>query len=206
MPLPRDLTFASAAALSKLYRTLAVSPPEVMRAAVAGSAALNPRAHDVATLVGDAALRAARRATAALRRGAELPPLYGVPVAIKDVTPTKGIRTTYGSKIFEDHVPDGDALVVERLRAAGAIVIGKTNTPEFAFGPNTVNAVFGATRNPWNLALTAGGSSGGSAAAVATGMCPLAEGTDLGGSLRGPAAHCGVVGFRTTPGLIPRHP
>jgi amidase len=103
-------------------------------------------------------------------------------------------------------VPDEDALVVQRLRAAGAIVIGKTNTPEFAFGPNTVNAVFGATRNPWNRALTAGGSSGGSAAALATGMCTLAEGTDLGGSLRGPAAFCGVVGFRTTPGLIPRYP
>jgi len=152
------------------------------------------------------ALRQARLATAAFRRGASLPPLFGVPVAIKDVTATKGIRTTHGSKLFENHVPDEDALVVQRLRAAGAIVIGKTNTPEFAFGPNTVNAVFGATRNPWNLALTAGGSSGGSAAALATGMCPLAEGTDLGGSLRGPASYCGVVGFRTTPGLIPRYP
>src|SRR4030095_8599199 len=134
------------------------------------------------------------------------PSLFGVPVAIKDVTPTKGLRTTYGSKLFEGHVPEEDALVVQRLRAAGAIVIGKTNTPEFAFGPNTVNAVVGATRNPWNLALTAGGSSGGSAAALATGMCPLAEGTDLGGSLRGPASYCGVVGFRTTPGLVPRSP
>ena len=101
---------------------------------------------------------------------------------------------------------DEDAAVVERLRAAGAIVMGKTNTPEFAFGPNTVNAVFGATRNPWNPALSSGGSSGGSAAALATGMCPIAQGTDLGGSLRGPAALCGVVGFRTTPGLIPRYP
>jgi amidase len=127
-------------------------------------------------------------------------------VGIKDVTPTRGLRTTHGSRLFEDHVPDADALVVERLRAAGAIVLGKTNTPEFAFGPNTVNAVFGATRNPWDPSRTAGGSSGGSAAALATGMCPLAEGTDLGGSLRGPAAFCGVVGFRTTPGLIPRYP
>jgi amidase len=133
-------------------------------------------------------------------------PLFGIPVAIKDVTATKGIRTTHGSKLYESHVPDEDALVVQRLRTAGAIVIGKINTPEFAFGPNTVNAVFGATRNPWNLALTAGGSSGGSAAALAAGMCPLAEGTDLGGSLRGPASYCGVVGFRTTPGLIPRYP
>ena len=160
----------------------------------------------IVTLARDAALWEARRATAALKRNAALPPLFGVPVGIKDVTPTRGLRTTYGSKLFENHVPDEDALVVERLRAAGAIVIGKTNTPEFAFGPNTVNAVFGATRNPWNLDRTAGGSSGGSAAALATGMCPLAEGTDLGGSLRGPASFCGVVGFRTTPGLIPRHP
>ena len=116
------------------------------------------------------------------------------------------MRTTFGSKLFEDHIPMEDAAVVERLKAAGAIVLGKTNTPEFAFGPNTVNEVFGATRNPWNLALSAGGSSGGSAAALATGMCPIAQGTDLGGSLRGPAALCGVVGFRTTPGLIPRYP
>src|SRR5207247_7717538 len=114
--------------------------------------------------------------------------------------------TTHGRKVSENRGPEEDALVVHRLRAAGAIVIGKTNTPEFAFGPNTVNAVFGATRNPWNLTLTSGGSSGGSAVALATGMCPLAEGTDLGGSLRGPAAYCGVVGFRTTPGLVPRYP
>src|SRR5437870_8850320 len=146
------------------------------------------------------------RASAALKRGAPLPPLFGIPIGVKDVTITKGIRTTHGSKLFENHVPDEDALIVQRLREAGAIVIGKTNTPEFAFGPNTINAVFGATRNPWNLALTSGGSSGGSAAALATGMCPLAEGTDLGGSLRGPASYCGVVGFRTTPGLIPRYP
>jgi len=178
----------------------------VMQAVLARIDAVNPAVNAIVTLVRDAALREARRATSTLGRGRALPPLFGVPVGIKDVTPTKGIRTTYGSKLFESHVPDQDALVVQRLRAAGAIVIGKTNTPEFAFGPNTVNTVFGATRNPWNLALTAGGSSGGSAAALATGMCPLAEGTDLGGSLRGPASYCGVVGFRTTPGLIPRYP
>src|SRR5262249_20989134 len=165
-----------------------------------------PRVNAIVTLARESALAEARRATAALRRRAPLPPLFGIPVGIKDVTPTRGLRTTYGSKLFEHHVPDEDALVVERLRAAGAIVIGKTNTPEFAFGPNTVNAVFGATRNPWDLSRTSGGSSGGSAAALATGMCPIAEGTDLGGSLRGPASFCGVVGFRTTPGLIPRHP
>src|SRR5207237_8043148 len=103
-----------------------------------------------------------------------LPPAVGVPVGNKRVTATRGLRTTFGSKLFEDHVPEDDALVVRRLGDAGAIILGKTNTPEFAFGPNTTNAVFGATRNPWNLALTAGGSSGGSAPALPTGMCPLA--------------------------------
>ncbi len=206
MPGAHDLSFTSAVELARLYRARKTSPLEVMQAVLARIDALNPQVNAVVTLARDAALWEARRATAALRRGKALPPLLGIPVGIKDVTATKGIRTTHGSKLFEDHVPDEDALVVQRLRAAGAIVIGKTNTPEFAFGPNTVNAVFGATRNPWNLALTSGGSSGGSAAALATGMCPLAEGTDLGGSLRGPASYCGVVGFRTTPGLIPRYP
>ncbi|HKZ04829.1 MAG TPA: amidase family protein [Methylomirabilota bacterium] len=202
----RDLAFTPAVELARLYRTRKVSPLEVMQAALARIDAVNPQVNAFVTLAREAALWEARRATAAMRRGKALPPLFGVPVGIKDVTQTRGILTTYGSTLFKDHVPEVDAIVVERLKAAGAIVLGKTNTPEFAFGPNTVNAVFGATRNPWNLARTAGGSSGGSAAALATGMCPIAEGTDLGGSLRGPAAHCGVVGFRTTPGLIPRYP
>jgi amidase len=202
----RELGFTSAVELLRLYRARRVSPLEVMQALLARIDAINPRVNAIVTLARDAALWNARRATAVLKRGASLPPLFGVPVAIKDVTATAGIRTTHGSKLFEDHVPAEDALVVQRLREAGGIVIGKTNTPEFAFGPNTMNAVFGATRNPWDLTRTAGGSSGGSAAALATGMCPLAEGTDLGGSLRGPASFCGVVGFRTTPGLIPRYP
>ena len=202
----RDLTFTSAVELAKLYRARRLSPLELMEALLSRVDAVNPRVNAIVTLARESALWEARRATAALKRTAPLPPLFGIPVAIKDVTPTRDLRTTYGSKLFESHVPEEDALVVQRLRSAGAIVIGKTNTPEFAFGPNTVNAVFGATRNPWNLSLTSGGSSGGSAAALATGMCPLAEGTDLGGSLRGPASFCGVVGFRTSPGLIPRHP
>ena len=202
----RDLTFASAVDLARLYRSRKVSPLEVVQALLERIDAVNPQVNAFVTLAREAALWEARRATAALKRGATLPPLFGIPVGIKDVTPTRGIRTTYGSTLFQDHVPEEDALVVQRLREAGAIVLGKTNTPEFAFGPNTTNAVFGATRNPWNLALTSGGSSGGSAAALASGMCPLAEGSDLGGSLRGPASFCGVVGFRTSPGLIPRHP
>src|SRR5687768_10179862 len=201
-----DPTLASAVELLRRFRARRLSPLELMQATLARIDAVNPRVNAMVTLDRDGALREARRATAALRRGATLPPLHGLPVGIKDVTPTRGLRTTYGSTLFADHVPDQDALVVARLRAAGAIVVGKTNTPEFAFGPNTVNRVFGATRNPWNPALTAGGSSGGSAAALATGMCALAEGTDLGGSLRGPASFCGVVGFRTSPGLVPRWP
>ena len=202
----RDLTFTPATRLAALYRAGKVSPLEVLRAVLDRIDGVNPRVNAIVTLARESALVEARRAAARLRRRAPLPPLFGIPVGIKDVTPTRGLRTTHGSKLFEDHVPDADALVVERLRAAGAIVIGKTNTPEFAFGPNTVNTVFGATRNPWDLGRTAGGSSGGSAAGLATGMFPLAEGTDLGGSLRGPASFCGVVGFRTTPGLIPRVP
>jgi amidase len=192
--------------LAGLYRGRKLSPLEVMQAVLARIDAVNPQVNAYVTVAREAALGAARKATAALRRGATLPPLHGVPVSIKDLTATKGMRTTWGSKIFEHHVPSEDALTVARLRAAGAIVVGKTNTPEFGAGGNTFNAVFGATRNPWNLALTCGGSSGGAAVALATGMGPLAQGSDLGGSLRTPAAFCGVVGFRTTPGLVPVYP
>jgi len=132
--------------------------------------------------------------------------LHGLPIGVKDVTPTGGIRTTFGSPLFKDFVPTEDAEAVRRLKAAGAIVLAKTNTPEFACGANTVNPVFGATRNPWNPALSPAGSSGGSAVAVATGMVPLAQGTDFGCSIRIPAAFCGIVGIRPTPGLTPNYP
>ncbi len=201
-----DLCFTPATELVRLFRARKVSPLEVMQGVLARVGQVNPRVNAIVTVVREGALRAARAATNALRRGTKLPPLHGVPVSIKDLTPTKGIRTTWGSKIFEQHVPQEDALIVERLKAAGAIVVGKTNTPEFGAGANTFNAVFGATRNPWNLALTCGGSSGGAAVALATGMGPIAQGSDLGGSLRIPAAFCGVVGFRTTPGLVPVYP
>ncbi|HJV58479.1 MAG TPA: amidase [Methylomirabilota bacterium] len=203
----RDLCFVPATTLQRLYRSRKASPLEVMQAVLARIDAVNPRVNAYVTVARDQALAAAKKATAALgRKGARLGPLHGVPVSIKDLTPTKGIRTTWGSKIFEHHVPDEDALYVTRLKEAGAIVVGKTNTPEFGAGGNTFNAVFGATRNPWNTALTCGGSSGGAAVALATGMGPLAQGSDLGGSLRTPAAFCGVVGFRTSPGLIPVYP
>jgi amidase len=202
----RDLCFTSATDLVKLYRARKASPLEVMQTILARIDRVNSQVNAIVTLARESALAAARAATRALPKRAEIPPLFGVPVTIKDLTVTKGTRTTYGSKIYEGHVPTEDALVVQRLKAAGAIVLGKTNTPEFGAGANTFNAVFGATRNPWNLALTCGGSSGGSAVALATGMGPIAHGTDLGGSLRIPAAFCGVVGFRTTPGLVPVHP
>lgn len=202
----RDLCFTPATELVRLFRARRASPLEVMEAVLARIDAVNPRVNAFVTLARDQALAAARRATRALRPGATLPPLHGIPVSIKDLAPTRGIRTTWGSKLYEHHVPEEDALVVERLRAAGAIVVGKTNTPEFGAGGNTFNAVFGVTRNPWNPALTCGGSSGGAAVALATGMGPLAAGSDLGGSLRTPAAFCGVVGFRTTPGLVPAYP
>jgi amidase len=202
----RDLCFTPATELHRLYRARKASPLEVMQAVLARVDAVNPKVNACVTVVREEALAAARRATAALKKGKMLLPLHGVPVSIKDLTPTKGIRTTWGSKVFEHHVPEEDALIVERLKAAGAIVFAKTNTPEFGAGGNTFNAIFGATRNPWNTALTCGGSSGGAAVALATGMGPIAQGSDLGGSLRTPAAFCGVVGFRTTPGLVPMHP
>ncbi len=140
------------------------------------------------------------------KKGEDPGPLCGVTVGIKDVTPVAGLRTTYGSSIYADNVATEDAVVVRRLRAAGAIILGKTNCPEFAAGANTFNDVFGRTRNPWDPTKSAGGSTGGGAAALATGMIALAEGTDLGGSLRIPAAFCGLVGLRPSVGLVPTHP
>jgi amidase len=201
-----DLYFTPATTLARLIRQKKVSPVGVVRAVLDRIERVNPKLNAYCTVVPELALKAARVAEHAVIKKKPLGPLHGIPVSIKDLVPTAGIRTTWGSKIYEHHVPDQDALVVERLKAAGAIVIGKTNTPEFGAGANTYNAVFGATRNPWNPALTCGGSSGGAAVALATGMGPLAQGSDLGGSLRIPAAFCGVVGFRTSPGLVPLYP
>jgi len=196
----------SAVELAALIRTREVSPVEVLDAHLAEIARVNPKLNAIVTLAAEHAGDAARAAEAAVMRGEPLGPLHGLPFAVKDVTETAGIRTTFGSPLFRDHVPAADAEVVRRLKAAGGIVLAKTNTPEFATGANTVNAVFGDTRNPWNPALSPAGSSGGSAVAVATGMVPLAQGTDFGASIRVPAAFCGIVGIRPTPGLVPNHP
>ena len=189
--------------LARLVRTKAVSPVEILKSHLDAIARANPAINAICTLAAEQAMEAARAAEDAVMRGSAIGPLHGVPIGIKDVTPTAGIRTTYGSPLYAEHVPQEDAEVVIRLKTAGAIVVGKTNTPEFATGANTVNDVFGATRNPWDLRLTAGGSTGGGAAAVAARMLPLAEGTDVGCSLRVPAAYCGVVGLRPTAGLVP---
>lgn len=168
--------------------------------------AVNPRVNAIVTLDADRARAAAREADSALARGEALGALHGLPIAVKDLVDTAGIRTTYGSPLFADHVPTRDALLVQRLRAAGAIVIGKTNTSEFGAGSQTFNEVFGITRNPYDLARTPGGSSGGAAAAVAARMLPLADGSDLAASVRNPASFCNLVGIRPTPGRIPTDP
>jgi amidase len=201
-----ELARKSARELAALIKARRASPLEVLDAHLEVIARFNPKLNAIVTLAADRAREDARATEAALMRGDDLGPLAGLPVAIKDITSTAGIRTTFGSPRYGNHIPAEDAEVVRRLKTAGAIVLAKTNTPEFAAGAHTVNAVFGATRNPWNVRLSPAGSSGGSAVAVAAAMVPLAQGTDFGGSLRVPAAFCGIVGLRPTPGLIPNHP
>jgi amidase len=201
-----DLVFLPARRLARLLRTRAVCAVEVVKAFIAQTEKANPKVNAIVTFLPEAALGEARRVDARRRRGGELPILAGLPIAYKDMIPTRGIRTTYGSPIYADNVPADDHLLVERLKAAGAITIGKTNTPEFAAGSQTFNPVFGTTRNPWDLSRTCGGSSGGAAVAVACGMLPFADGSDLGGSLRNPGNFNNVVGFRPTPGRVPAYP
>jgi amidase len=196
----------SARELARLIRTRAVSPLDVLDAHLAAIKALNPKLNAVVTLAEEQARDNAQRAEQAVMTGEPLGALHGLPVGIKDITQTAGICTTFASPLLKDNVPSEDEEVVRRLKAAGAIVLAKTNTPEFACGANTNNALFGPTRNPWNPALSPAGSSGGSAVAVATGMTALAQGTDYGCSIRIPAAFCGIVGIRPTPGLIPSYP
>jgi len=188
-------------ARNRLFRG-EISSVELVQAALTRIEAQNPALQAFITLCSERALEEAR-ACDARQAGAPLRPLEGIPFAVKDLTDTAGVRTTYGSLPFKNHIPAADELCVARLRSAGAILVGKTNTPEFGFGPRSVNRLCGSTANPHDSRLSAGGSSGGSAAGVAAGLVPLAHGTDFGGSVRTPAAFCGVVGFRPTPGLIP---
>jgi amidase len=201
-----EICFLTARELAGLIRSRELSAVEVMQAHIAQIERFNPVVNAVVTFVPERALKDARAVDAALARGEDPGPLAGLPVAHKDLLPTKGIRTTFGSPIFKDFVPDTDAIIVERLRGAGAITVGKTNTPEFGAGSQTFNPVFGATRNPYNPAKTCGGSSGGAAAALACGLLPIADGSDMGGSLRNPASFCNVVGLRPSAGRVPYWP
>jgi len=194
-----------AVAIRDLVASGDVSPVDVVDAVLARVDQHNSTINAIVTL-NARARDDARALERRIAQGEDPGALAGVPVGIKDVTPVAGLRTTYGSPLYRDYVPSEDAAVVARLRAAGAVIIGKTNCPEFAAGGNTWNDVFGRTRNPWDTTKSAGGSTGGGAAGLATGMIALAEGTDLGGSLRIPAAFCGVVGLRPSVGLVPTHP
>ena len=167
---------------------------------------VNPKVNAIVTLLADQAMEDANAADEAIASGESVGPLHGLPIAHKDLVPTKGIRTTFGSPIYKDFVPDHDGLIVERLKKAGAITIGKTNTPEFGAGSQTYNEVFGETLNPYDTTKTCGGSSGGATVSLACGMQPIADGSDMGGSLRNPANFCNVVGFRTSPGRVPVWP
>ena len=187
-------------------RAGACSARELVAAHLARIERIDPLVNAIVTVTPERALAAADEADRRRARGEDLPPLHGLPIAHKDLQDTAGVRTTYGSPAYRDHVPVADSLQVERIRQAGAILVGKTNTPEWGAGSHTFNRVFGATRNPWDTARSAGGSSGGAAVALACRMVPIADGSDLGGSLRNPPAWSGVLGLRPTPGLIPHWP
>src|SRR5271155_2575687 len=197
-----DICFLTATEMADLIRHKKLSARETLDAHLKQIERVNPKVNAIITLIPEQAIDSARKADEAQAHGAALGPLHGLPIAHKDLVETAGIRTTFGSRIFKDNVPKHDAILVERIRNAGAICIGKTNTPEFGAGSQTFNAVFGATKNPHDLTKTCGGSSGGAAVSLACGMLPIADGSDSGGSLRNPAAFCGVVGFRVSPGRV----
>ena len=204
-----DIVFQSAKQLARLIRTRKVSVVEVMKAHIAQIERVNPKVNAIVTFLPEAALKEAKKLDAKLARAkttAGFGALAGLPIAYKDLVSTKAIRTTFGSAVYKDNVPEVDSVIVERLTAAGTITVGKTNTPEFGAGSQTFNAVFGATKNPFDLTKTCGGSSGGGAVAVACGMLPFADGSDLGASLRNPGNFCNIVGFRPTPGRVANWP
>ena len=201
-----DLCFLPATELAQRIQRKELSAREVMAAHLAQIEKINPHVNAIVTLLPEQAMAAAAVADEVQARGEPLGVLHGLPIAHKDLHNTKGIRTTYGSPIFADFVPDFSDLIIERLQDQGGITIGKTNTPEFGAGSQTFNPVFGKTHNPYDLTKTCGGSSGGAAVALASGMIPLADGSDMGGSLRNPANYCNVVGFRVSPGRVPNYP
>lgn len=201
-----DLCYTPATELGRLYRTRQLSPVEVTDAVLARLERLNPRLNAFLTVTADHARELARAAEARMMRGALLGPLDGVPYSIKDLEPTAGIRTTYGSRFFEHHVPAEDGTVAARLRASGGVLLGKTNTPHFGYKDMTDNLLGPPCRNPWDLSRTAGGSSGGAGAAVAAGLGPVAHGSDGSGSIRIPSALCGIFGLKPSFGRVPYWP
>src|SRR5262245_57960149 len=201
-----DLCWLPALELAALIRSREASPVEVMEAVLARIERINPVLNCFCTLTADDARDNAQAAEVSVMTGEELGPLHGVPVSVKDLVFTRRVRTTGGSRLFANHYPEEDAVCVERLKAAGAIIIGKTNTPEFGHKGVTDNRLFGPTRNPWDPTRTAGGSSGGAGAAVAAGLGPLAVGTDGGGSIRVPSALCGIYGLKPSFGRVPSGP
>ena len=201
-----DICLARAVDLARMLRRKKISAREVLEAHLTRIEAVNPKVNAIITLVADQARKKALELDEQAAKGRFAGPLHGLPVAHKDLQDTAGIRTTYGSPLFRDHVPTKNTLIVDRIQRAGAVTLGKTNVPEFGAGSQTFNPVFGASLNPYDLSKTTGGSSGGAAAALACGMVPIADGSDTGGSLRNPAAFCSVVGFRTAPGRTPRVP
>ena len=198
-----SLAFVPVTELSRLIKTKQVSPVELVDIYLKRIESLNPKLNAFLTVNGDRARAAALEAEKTLHREKELPPLFGIPVSIKDLTATRGIRTTYGSLAYADFVPDENTAPVERLIRSGAIILGKTNTPEFGLSPTTENNLGEDCRNPWNTDYVSGGSSGGSAVSVAAGMAPMATGTDGGGSVRIPASVCGIYGIKPTKGRVP---
>lgn len=198
-----DICQLSAIDQAKLIRARELSPVDLVEASLARIEAVNPALNAFAFVFPDEARAQARAAESAVMRGGDPGPLHGLPVAFKDFTPTKGHRTTLGSRCYEHWVPDADPVIVRRFKAAGAIIIGKTTTPEFAHSGFTISPLWGVTGNPWDAARSSGGSSGGSGVAATTGCVALAEGTDMGGSVRIPAALCGCVGLKPSLGRIP---
>ena len=202
-----EICFMTATEMVQRIHARELSCHEVMEAHLNQIEHVNPIVNAIVTQIpAEQVLAAADSADKALARGDNTGPLHGLPIAHKDLVPTKDLRTTWGSPIFKDFIPDHDGLIVQRLKKAGAITIGKTNTPEFGAGSQTFNQVFGETVNPYDTTKTCGGSSGGAAVALACGLLPLADGSDMGGSLRNPGNFCNIVGFRTSPGRVPVWP
>ena len=200
-----DLAFAPASELAESIAKKQVSPVEVTELYFNRIEKFDPKLNAFLTLAHDEAMETARAAEESVMRGDKLGPLHGVPISIKDLELTKGIRSTSGSLVFKDRVPDEDSVVVERVKQAGVVILGKTNTPEFGFRGSTENRLSDACRNPWNTERTSGGSSGGAGAAVAAGLCSIATGSDGGGSVRIPSSFCGIYGIKPTQGRVPRY-